>query len=192
MPEEAAIAKPRLGAGERPVRSGRRGPGKAALLLAAALPAAALLATLLWRPSARLVWNASASSPLGLYRIGPADGIRRGDMAIAGPPAAARALGAERRYLPRNVPLVKRVAAAASDRVCARGAAIFVNGRRVAARRRADPSGRALPWWTGCESLRGGDLLLLSVNAPQAFDGRYFGISRRALILGRARLIWPR
>jgi conjugative transfer signal peptidase TraF len=161
-------------------------------MLGAAIPAAALLATLLWRPAPRLVWNASASSPVGLYQIGDSDRIRTGEMALAWPPAAARALGAERRYLPANVPLVKRVAAAAGDRVCARAAAVFVNGRKVAVRRRADPSGRALPWWTGCERLRGGDLLLLSAQAPQAFDGRYFGVSRGKLVLGRARLVWPR
>jgi conjugative transfer signal peptidase TraF len=161
-------------------------------MIGAAVPAAALLATLLWRPTPRFVWNASASSPIGLYRITDAAGIRRGEMAIAWPPAAARALGAERRYLPANVPLVKRVAAAAGDRVCARGAALFVNDRKVAVRRRADPSGRALPWWTGCERLRGGDLLLLSAAVPEAFDGRYFGVSRRELIVGRARLVWPR
>jgi type IV secretory pathway protease TraF len=157
------------------------------------LALAALLVPPVWRPVPRLVWNASASSPIGLYRIGSPARLRAGQMALAWPPAAARALGAERHYLPRNVPLVKRVAAAAGDLVCARGAAITVNGRRVAVRRGADPAGRALPWgWSGCERLRGGDLLLVSPREPLAFDGRYFGISRGGEVLGRARLLWPR
>jgi type IV secretory pathway protease TraF len=88
---------------------------------------------------------------------------------------------------------VKHVAAAAGDVVCAAGATVSVNGRRVALRRRADPVGRAMPWsWTGCERLRHGDLLLLSPGEPLAFDGRYFGISRGGQVLGRARLLWPR
>lgn len=157
------------------------------------LSLAALLVPLTWRPGPRLVWNASASSPIGLYGVGSPRGLRAGDMVVAWPPAAARGLGAERHYLPRNVPLVKHVEAAAGDTVCARGAAVLVNGRRVAARRRVDPAGRAMPWWwSGCERLRGGDLLLLSPGAPLAFDGRYFGISRERDILGRARLLWPR
>ena len=163
------------------------------IALGAALSLAALLVPAAWPPAPRLVWNASASSPVGLYLVEPARGLRPGDMALAWPPGAARALGAERHYLPRNVPLVKRVAAAAGDRVCARGPAISVNGRGVAMRRVVDPAGRAMPWsWTGCERLRGGDLLLVSPEQPLAFDGRYFGVSRSADVVGRARLLWRR
>lgn len=150
------------------------------------------IAPLVLRPAPLLLWNASASSTIGLYRVGPARGLRAGDMAVAWPPAPARALGAERHYLPRNVPLVKRVAAAAGDTVCGLGAAVLVNGRLVAVRRKADPAGRPLPWWNGCARLRGGDVLLLSAEVPQAFDGRYFGVSRSEQVVGRARLLWAR
>jgi len=168
---------------------GRRGM----LALGAAVSLAALLAPLEWRPAPLLVWNASASSPIGLYRIGSARGVRPGEMALAWPPSAARVLGAERHYLPRNVPLVKHVAAAAGDTVCAIGDAVSVNGERVAGRQRSDPSGRPMPWWwNGCERLRSGDLLLLSPGEPLAFDGRYFGISRGNRVIGRASLLWPR
>ncbi len=160
--------------------------------LGAALPIAALAATLVRPPSPLLVWNASASSPIGLYRIGSTRDIEPGDMILAWPPDEARVLGAERHYLPADVPLVKQVSAAAGDTVCAFGEAIFVNGRRTAVRRRADPEGRAMPWWSGCERLRAGDLLLLSPDVPLAFDGRYFGISRSEQIVGRARLLWSR
>lgn len=152
---------------------------------------AALIATLAWPPRPLLVWNASASSPIGLYLVGSAQGVRPGDTVIAWPPDRARALGAERHYLPRNVPMVKRVVAAAGDRVCAIGEAIFVNGRLEALRREADPAGRPMPWWTGCEVIPDGDLLLLNPAVPNAFDGRYFGVTPADLILGRARLIWP-
>ncbi|WP_162249653.1 S26 family signal peptidase [Altererythrobacter sp. Root672] len=154
---------------------------------------AALLVPLVGRPDPWLVWNASASSPMGLYRITAARGLRRGDMALAWPPLAARALGAERHYLPRNVPLVKHVAAAAGDTVCARGDTVRVNGRPVATRQRTDPAGRPMPRsWHGCERLRRGDLLLVSPGEPLAFDGRYFGITRDDAVLGRATRLWPR
>jgi conjugative transfer signal peptidase TraF len=149
----------------------------------------ALLATLPRRVPL-LLWNASASSPPGLYRVGLPGRVGRGDMVVAWAPAPARKLAAERRYLPFEVPLVKPVAAIAGDRVCARGTHLFVNGRSVAARRAADPSGRLLPWWTGCVRLGRGDVLLLSRNVPAAYDGRYFGITRRSEIVGKARLLW--
>lgn len=152
----------------------------------------ALIATLLWPPRPLLLWNASASSPVGLYYVGPAGEAGPDDMVVAWPPEAARQLGAERHYLPSNVPLVKRVAAAAGDRVCAVGEAVFVNGRLETLRRASDPSGRSMPWWTGCEDIAGGDLFLLTPDVSEAFDGRYFGVTRRQQIVGSARLLWRR
>jgi conjugative transfer signal peptidase TraF len=159
---------------------------------ASAIPIAALMATLLWTPRPLLLWNASASSPIGLYHVGSAEGVQTGDMVIAWPPEAARRLGAERHYLPYNVPLVKRVAAVAGDQVCAIGEAVFVNGRPATLRRASDPSGRPMPWWTGCEDVSQGDLFLLTPGIGQAFDGRYFGVTRKHQIVGRAWLLWRR
>jgi type IV secretory pathway protease TraF len=111
-------------------------------------------------------------------------------MVVAWPPGPARGLAAERHYLPARVPLVKRAAALSGTRVCARGKNLFVNGRRAAVRRRRDPAGRLLPWWSGCALLGSGDVLLLSPGVPDAFDGRYFGVTRLSEILGKARLLW--
>ena len=194
MPDARLLPVPcpirRVTYARRLLEPGRKRP---VLVAGIATLVAALAATLLWPPPPVLVWNASASSPIGLYRLEPAAGVRAGDIVVAWPSDEARALGAARHYLPRNVPLVKRVAAAAGDRVCARSETIFVNDRRIATRLRTDPAGRPIPWWwSGCERLRGGDLLLLSPGIPLAFDGRYFGVSRSNRIVGRARLVWPR
>ncbi|HTM96742.1 MAG TPA: S26 family signal peptidase [Croceibacterium sp.] len=164
------------------------------IVLAAMLVAiCALASTALEGRHPRLVWNATASSPVGLYWIAPARTVRPGEWVVAWAPRSARELGAVRRYLPRNVPLVKRVAAAAGNRVCASaGGVITIDGRTVARRRKSDDSGRPLPRWTGCELLRGADLFLLSPDQSRAFDGRYFGVTRAALVVGRARLLWAR
>ena len=139
-----------------------------------------------------LVWNATASSRVGLYAVTPFAGPRIGDTVVAWAPDGARRLAADRQYLPADVPLVKRVAAVAGDRVCAKGGAMSINGRAAALRRSRDPSGRLMPWWTGCRVLGPGEAFLLSPAAPLAFDGRYFGVSGPGQIMGRARLIWPR
>ena len=157
--------------------------GSAGLVLVAA-PA-------LYAPAPRLVWNASASAPVGLYWVWPGDAPARGDMAVAWAPPRWRALAARRHYLPANVPLVKRAAAVQGDRVCASGPRILVEGKRVATRQSHDPRGRELPWWQGCRRLARGEYLLL-MDAPGSFDGRYFGVSDRRDLVGRARLIWRR
>lgn len=158
----------------------------------AALVCIALLATLLRPPPVLLLWNVSASSPLGLYRVVPVNDLRRGDMAAAWLPEGARDLAATRRYLPRDVPLVKLVAATAGDRLCAPDNRVLVNGKVKALRRSADPSGRPLSWWRGCRLLGPGEVFLLSPDAPDAFDGRYFGVTRAREIIGKASLLWRR
>ena len=154
--------------------------GSAILLGSAALP-----------PAPRLVWNASASAPVGLYAVSPGALAKPGDMVIARPPERFRRVAAARDYLPMNVPLVKRVVAAAGDEVCARGQQLFINGRRVAVRRVVDGAGRAMPLWTGCVRLRGHQLFLL-MDRPASFDGRYFGVTDGTDIIGKARLLWAK
>ncbi|BAK67290.1 conjugal transfer protein TraF [Sphingobium sp. SYK-6] len=152
---------------------------------------ACLAATIALPPRQLLVWNTSASAPVGLYAVTAPERIRTGDMVIAWPPETARRLGAERRYIPFNVPLVKRVAAAPGDRVCASGSALSVNDRTIARRLTTDARGRPMPWWTGCVTLRDGALLLLMDN-PASFDGRYFGPTQADGIIGKAHLLWRR
>nr|WP_250890837.1 S26 family signal peptidase [Sphingobium nicotianae] len=156
------------------------GAGIALVLASAALP-----------PAPRLVWNASASAPVGLYAVSPGAALAPGDMVIARVPDPFRRLAGERRYLPMNVPLVKRVTALAGDEVCALGQEIFVNGRWTAERRLADGRGRSMPMWSGCVRLRCGQLFLL-MDSPASFDGRYFGVTEAGDIVGKARLIWHR
>ncbi|WP_191555622.1 S26 family signal peptidase [Brevundimonas aurantiaca] len=140
-------------------------------------------------PAPRLIWNPSASAPVGLWRIQPGDPVRVGDMVLVETPASVRRLAAERRYLPMNVPLLKRVTAADGDVVCALGPWVFVNGELAATRFEADRQRRPLPWWRGCRTLDG-DAVLLLTDAAESFDGRYFGPVERSAIIGRATPLW--
>jgi conjugative transfer signal peptidase TraF len=156
-----------------------------------ALGAVILGATIIAPPIPRLVWNASASAPIGLYLITPGAQIESGDMVVARLPLRTRDLAASRHYLPVNVPLVKRVVAIAGDEICALATSIYRDGRWIAARKTGDGRGRTMPRWQGCHILRGGQVFLL-MDAPDSFDGRYFGITDPADIIGKARLLWAR
>lgn len=156
------------------------GAGTLILLLSAALP-----------PAPRLLWNASASAPIGLYVVAPGALVDPDDTVVARVPRRYRLLAASRGYLPMNVPLVKRVAAYAGDEVCALGKEIVINGRWIASRRAVDAAGLPMPWWSGCVVLRGRQLLLL-MDSPSSFDGRYFGPTDGQDVIGKARLLWRR
>lgn len=142
-------------------------------------------------PRPRLLWNASASAPIGLWWVALNAPIRRGDMVIARLAEPWRSLAAGRRYLPANVPLIKRVAAGPGDLICSIRALITINGAHVATRLAHDRAGRSMPVWRGCQTLRGGAMLLL-MDDPASFDGRYFGVTARSDIVGRAYPLWLR
>jgi conjugative transfer signal peptidase TraF len=139
---------------------------------------------------ARIIWNASASVPLGLYVTVPADSIAHGDLVLVRPPETMAAFLVERGYLARGVPLLKHVAALPPHVVCAEGTAITVDGETVAHRRMADRLGRLLPSWHGCQALKPGQVFLLNAAEPDSLDGRYFGPLPRTSIVARLRPVW--
>lgn len=151
-------------------------------------------ALLMWAPvdlplPTLLVWNASTSAPIGLYRVNPFAPVRTGDRVVVHPPAQAATFLAARGYLPRGVPLIKTVAALAPSRVCRNGSAVSVNSRVLASARLTDRRGRRLPAWSGCKNLAAGEVFLLTAEAPDSLDGRYFGPTSKASIRGVARPI---
>ena len=148
-----------------------------------------LAGPLILKPKPLLVWNVSESAPSGLYRLYPGNLPALGQRVASALPRRMRKLAAARKYLPPNVPLVKRVAAAGGDSVCAKRDFVFVNARLVAVRKKVDPRGRVLPTWSGCVRLRHNDYFLLG-EGRWSFDGRYFGVTRASDIIGRAELLW--
>jgi len=164
-------------------------------LLTGAIAATAILligTSLVRKPAVRLVWNASASAPEGLYFVAPGAPVATGDFVVAKVPAAYRGFAARRHYIPVGVPLVKQVAAVPGDQICALGGEIFRNGIPLAARRARDGAGRPMPAWQGCVRLGPDRYFLLMATQPASFDGRYFGVTDGRDILGKAHLLWAR
>ncbi len=150
---------------------------------------AAILTPTVLRPPTELLWNASASAPMGLYRVHEDQPLAVGDWVAAWPPGNIRTLFSERRYLPSDVPLVKQVAALAPQRVCRLGARVTVDQHAVARALIDDRMGRVLPVWGGCRRLRPSELFLLNA-APDSLDGRYFGPAFLRDVIGRLTPLW--
>jgi conjugative transfer signal peptidase TraF len=136
-----------------------------------------------------LVYNASASAPLGFYRLAPG-AIRRGDFVLARLPAPVARFAAARGYLPLSVSLVKRVAAVPGDRVCAVSSAIHINNQTVALVLARDGQGRPLAAWQGCRTLADDEVFLLMAGVSSSFDGRYFGPIPNSALIGRLVPLW--
>lgn len=144
-----------------------------------------LFALIAWlQPQPRLIWNASASAPIGLYRLHHDAPPAIGDMVAIMPPPALARLMAERHYLPVGTPLLKHVGALPGQKVCRHGASVTIDGEPVASALPHDRRGRSLPLWRGCRTIANGMLFLL--NAPaDSFDSRYFGALPASALLGR-------
>ena len=158
-----------------------------------ALTAAAtalIAATIGPKPAPRFVWNASESVPLGLYSVRPADRLKVTDLVVAFPPENLAISLAEGGYLPRGVPLIKRVLALPGQLVCRRELTITVDGIEMGAARERDRRGRLLPTWQGCRALRHGEVFLMNWDEPASLDGRYFGPLAVTAIVGRAVPLW--
>jgi len=151
---------------------------------------AALGLGIIFHTNPRLIWNASASVPVGLYRLESAPHLVRGDLVAAHTPDRFAPLFAARHYLPSGVPLLKYVAALPGQRVCRHNENITLDGKRVATARHFDRKGRALPAWQGCIRLTSEQVFLLNAAVRDSLDGRYFGVVPRQSILGHAVPFW--
>jgi len=154
--------------------------------IAASTFAAAFVIVAVVDPLPRVIWNASASAPIGLYRIHPDRDPAVGTLVAVTPPERLARWLSGRGYLPEGVPLLKHVAAKTGQRVCRIGAVVRVDGRRVAIARLADGRGRPLPVWQGCRTLGPGEIFLLNPTVPDSLDGRYFGSLPASSVIGTA------
>lgn len=138
------------------------------------------------KPSARLIYNTSESAPLGWYLVRPAEELTLGQYVLARLPHDVAALAAVRGYLPRGVPILKRIAALPGQQLCTNGSSVEIDARVVVQALDGDHLGRALPHWHGCRTLLADELFLLNADHADSFDSRYFGPLDRSFVQGIA------
>ncbi len=165
---------------------------RSAIYVLSALGIAALAATATTARMPVLVWNATASAPIGLYVCLTDPSLKRGDLVLVRPPAVIAQFASRRGYLPANVPLIKHIVALYGDTICARDNSIFLDGQLLVQRQTIDGQGRPLPHWSGCHALARHEVFLAMTHVPDSFDGRYFGAIPAANIVGRLVPLWTR
>jgi conjugative transfer signal peptidase TraF len=147
-------------------------------------------ASILFRPAPKLVWNASASVPVGLYAIHPVDVVHSGDLVLLLPPEPVVQYLDRRGYLPRGLPILKHVLALPGQSVCRIERTIIVEGTAVGDALDRDRQGRGLPSWQGCRMVAREEVFLMNWRSDTSFDGRYFGPLPASTIVGRATPLW--
>jgi conjugative transfer signal peptidase TraF len=144
----------------------------------------------IFHPVPKLIWNASASVPVGLYAIHPADTLSVTELVVVRPPEPLAIFLAERRYLPKGVPLLKRILALPGQKVCRSDLTITVDGIAMGDALDRDSRGRKLPVWQGCRVVAPGEVFLMNWQSTDSLDGRYFGFLSASTIIGQADPLW--
>jgi conjugative transfer signal peptidase TraF len=160
------------------------------ILLLAAMGLASLAAPSVAVRPAWLIWNASASVPLGLYWIERSTELEIGDLVVVMPPAPLAAFMVTRGYIGADVSLLKHVAGLPGQRVCRSGATVTVDDVVLGEALPRDRLGRDLPDWQGCRLLQDGEIFLMNPEVRDSLDGRYFGPLPADAVIGQARPIW--
>jgi conjugative transfer signal peptidase TraF len=154
------------------------------------LGAVALLLSTEEARTPRFIWNAIGSAPIGLYRLRPAGRLAVSQLVAVEPPESLATFLADRRYLPRGIPLLKRVLALPGQTVCRDRLAVTLDKIEMGAARAQDRSGRPLPVWQGCHVIADGEVFLMNWRSADSFDGRYFGALPTSAIIGLAEPLW--
>lgn len=134
----------------------------------------------------KLIWNASASTPIGLYAIEPERSPAITDLVAVRAPGPLATFMVDRGYIGRGVPLMKRIVGLPGQRVCRHDRTITVDGVPMGEALGHDRLGRPLPVWQGCHVIAAGELFLMNWQVRDSFDSRYFGTLPGANVIGRA------
>ncbi len=141
-------------------------------------------------PAPKLIWNASASVPIGLYRVRPVGDLHVTELVVVRPPPPLANFLDERCYLPKSVPLLKRIQALPGQTVCRAGRTITVDATVMGKALERDRRGRPLPVWQGCRLIAEGQVFLMNRQSEDSLDGRYFGPLPATTIVGEAAPLW--
>ncbi len=136
------------------------------------------------------MWNASASVPVGLYRLQSIDERYVSELVAVMPAEPLATFLADGNYLPRGVPLLKHVLALPGQTVCRDGLTITVDTVAMGVARERDGRGRPLPTWQGCRVIGSSELFLMNWQSADSLDGRYFGPIQASAVIGRAHPVW--
>jgi len=162
------------------------------VLLTALGAIGAVALSIVVEPPRILLWNASASVPVGLYALDATDRRYVSELVAVIPPEPLATFLADGNYLPRGIPLLKHVLALPGQTVCRDGLMVTVDTVATGVARERDARGRPLPTWHGCRAIGLGELFLMNWQSADSLDGRYFGPIPASAVIGRAHRVWTK
>jgi conjugative transfer signal peptidase TraF len=160
--------------------------GRARILVTTLAGVGLLAFTFGSHPLPLYMWNASASVPIGLYRLQSTDQRYVTELVAVLPTEPLATFLVDGNYLPRGVPMLKHVLALPGQTVCRERLTVLVDAIAMGVARERDGRGRPLPIWQGCRVIAAVELFLMNWQSADSLDGRYFGPINASAVIGRA------
>lgn len=135
-------------------------------------------------PLDRLIWNRTASAPIGLYWLSD-EPFTHGRWVVLSSQSDSAQWAETRGHVRKDWPLLKQIAGLPGDEICRTGHEIQINNQPTAIAKAVDSSGRMLPVWEGCSVLQSDEVFVLTAH-PASLDGRYFGPIKQSDLDGTA------
>ncbi|MCR9078562.1 MAG: S26 family signal peptidase [Hyphomonadaceae bacterium] len=135
-----------------------------------------------------LIWNRTASAPIGFYWVKDSP-VAYDRWAVLSPKSDASHWAETHGFVGKDWPLLKAIAGLPGDKICREDQAILINGEVRALAVKQDHMKRDLPVWSGCHMLSEDEIFLLNAH-PKSLDGRYFGVTRIEDVDGIAVLLF--
>lgn len=142
---------------------------------------------IVFSPTERLLWNRTASAPMGLYWLNDKP-FTLGRWVVVSAKSPEAIWANQRGFVGKDWPLLKRIAGMPGDEICRVDGRIQINQIPHGTVKQTDSFGQELPSWDGCIHLDESQVFLMNRH-PDSLDGRYFGPTNLSDIQSTAQLI---
>ena len=90
-----------------------------------------------------------------------------------------------REWLPKNIPLLKKIVGVAGDFLCIKQQNVYINKKWIGKVYTTDGKGNALPIFSFCGKIPKDNYFMQGIANPHSFDSRYYGLIDQSQIMSK-------
>ena len=132
------------------------------------------------------VHQLTPSMPEGWYFTYPVSSYYRGDNVVFSPDKQTENYILARKWLPKDIPLLKKIVGIPGDFLCIKQQNVYINGELLGKVYEMDDKGNALPVFSFCGKIAKDEYFMQGVANAHSFDSRYYGLVNKAQIMSKA------
>lgn len=133
-----------------------------------------------------LIKQVTPSMPKGYYLTYRTEDIGRNDDVLFQPNEKTQQFIVGHGWLPKGVPLLKRIVGIQGDRLCIKQQQVVLNNKTIASIKDKDIKGNQLPQFQFCGVIAHNQYFVQGIANDHSFDSRYYGLISGNQIISKA------